>query len=346
MVSSPLRSHLRPEDSPGRVPPGAVIAGGSRAAARDQEPTGFQLLAVALLGVLAGGCAGSPEGGVGRKVESRGAPQASVSFRLNERDLIPEGIAHDPVTQRYFLSSVYKAKIVAIESNGGVSDFTAERAAGFGSGLGMTVDADARILWAATAVGPQMRGFRPEDDGISGVFRYSVDDGSLLDSFVLGSDSTQHLFNDLVLADDGSVFVTDSRTASVYRIAPGADSLELFVQSDTMTSPNGIAVGPDQQVLFVAHGDGVTVVSRADRSLRRLSAPDDVQLEGIDGLYYHKKALVAIQNHRGFNRVVRMWLDTSLLRGPIPGGSLGGSPGLRYTNDRGHCGRCPTPHRQ
>ena len=48
---------------------------------------------------------------------------ASVAFTIEEKDLIPEGITYDPGTHQFFVSSINKEKVVAINENGTARDF-------------------------------------------------------------------------------------------------------------------------------------------------------------------------------------------------------------------------------
>ena len=55
------------------------------------------------------------------------ANSSTTAFSVLEKDLIPEGITYDPVEQAFFLSSLYKSKIIKIDNKGNRSDFTKER---------------------------------------------------------------------------------------------------------------------------------------------------------------------------------------------------------------------------
>jgi sugar lactone lactonase YvrE len=68
------------------------------------------LLAVGFVGVIAAAA------------QAQSLP-ATVAFRLDEKDLIPEGITHDSRTGRFFLSSINKEKVVAVDAAGKASDF-------------------------------------------------------------------------------------------------------------------------------------------------------------------------------------------------------------------------------
>ncbi len=58
----------------------------------------------------------------------------------SEKDLIPEGIAVDASTGIIYISSIAKQKIIAVDSNGVVSDFVKTGDNGYLEGLGMKVD--------------------------------------------------------------------------------------------------------------------------------------------------------------------------------------------------------------
>ena len=63
------------------------------------------------------------------KIEAVRAPVAnsSVAFTIPEKDLIPEGIAYDPVGGRFYIGSLHKAKIVSLDRDGRSRDFKRER---------------------------------------------------------------------------------------------------------------------------------------------------------------------------------------------------------------------------
>src|SRR5688500_43706 len=84
----------------------------------------------------------------------KAAMESTISFReVNEKTLIPEGIAVHPVTGKVFLSSLHQNKIVTVDNNGRVTDVITKGQQGFMWGLGMKFSKDGRILWACTADG-------------------------------------------------------------------------------------------------------------------------------------------------------------------------------------------------
>jgi tetratricopeptide (TPR) repeat protein len=70
---------------------------------------------------------------------------APTAFELQDRTLIPEGIAYDAPSHSFFVGSVAHGKVVRIDRDRAVSDFAGEDAR-LDHVLGIAVDAPRRIL--------------------------------------------------------------------------------------------------------------------------------------------------------------------------------------------------------
>lgn len=240
-----------------------------------------------------------------------------VAFRLPERDLFPEGIAHDPVSGAFFLSSLYKRKIVRIDSTGTAQDFVAEGQDSLWCGLGMKVEPARRRLWVATSIEPFMRGFVPENEGQAALLCYDVDSGRLRSRSVLRHPPEPHLLNDLAVSRDGTVYVTDTIQGTVYRFSEGTEvglssapaSLEPLLEPGSLPNANGITLDAEERCLYVAHAFGVARVDLDSMCSVEVPCPEAVTATGIDGLYYHDGRLIALQT--SLERVARFDLDPS-----------------------------------
>ena len=62
------------------------------------------------------------------------------------------------------------------------------------------------------------------------------------------------------------------------------------------STPNGIALSPDERSLYVASFTGVDRIELATGVRTALPHPSGVTLVGVDGLYFHGHSLVAVQN--------------------------------------------------
>jgi hypothetical protein len=110
---------------------------------------------------------------------------------------------------------------------------------------------------------------------------------------------------------NGTVYVTDTEQGWVYRITPERDSLEVFLRPDPSeySGANGITLSDDGHTLYVAFVQGIMQIDISSRRFGRLRTPIGVNTSGIDGLYWYRGALIAVQNSPGLERVVRFELD-------------------------------------
>ena len=251
--------------------------------------------------------------GVRRKAAGLRAPVArsQVAFRLPQKDLLTEGIAYDPETRAFFVSSVHRRKIVRRDADGTVTDFVTEGREGLEGVLGLAVDAKRRLLWAVTAALPQMQGWDPSLEGTSALVAFDLKSGKRVIRAALPRVG-KHALNDLAIAANGDVYATDSLDSGVYRLRAGAKTLGAFVPPGVFRSPQGIAFAADGRGAYVAdYVDGIWLVDLATGKREAVAGPRDVPLQGVDALAIHGKDLVVSQNGIAPARIARLALDAS-----------------------------------
>jgi sugar lactone lactonase YvrE len=238
-------------------------------------------------------------------------PTAREHVRVRgERDLLPEGMTRLPATGELLISSGRKRKVVAVAPDGATRDFVAGARDGLLATLGLHVDAAHGRLWVASAAAPFMENAGDVADGTSRLHAFDLATGELRARYERAAPS---LLNDVVVLPDGRAAVTDSAGGALWVTATGADgtgTLEPLVAAGSLTYPNGLALGADGALLYVANWDGVSVVDWRTGAVALLALPDGAtHLVGIDGLYLHDGALIGIQNAVGRPRVVRVSLS-------------------------------------
>ena len=227
-------------------------------------------------------------------------PAAPVAFRLADSKLIPEGIAADADGKRFFLGSAQR-KIIVTDAKGGARDFSRPEDK-LDLVLGLSADAERAHLYAVST-----NGYIDEakTERRNAVFRYDTKSGRLLDRFV-APEAMQ--LNDLALGEDGTLYVTDSMSGSLFRKRADEDKLTRFGTVGTLRGANGIALGTDG-MLYVAVSTGIVRIDRETGEPTRLPQPDTVVTGGIDGLYWHDGDLIGVQNVTTPGRVVRIHLQ-------------------------------------
>ncbi len=236
---------------------------------------------------------------------------SQVAFKIADPELIPEGIAYDPQTKTFFVGSTYKRKIVAVDAAGDARDFTKEAQDGVYGFVGLRVDAPRRTLWAVSSnAGGTMpaRGLDKTCLGCSIVTRYDIDSGKLQKKYALPNTDAPHFLNDIAIAPSGDAYITDTMTGSVYRIMRATDTLERWVNVGAQVYPNGIDITPGGSVLFVATEAGLRRIDVKTGVISAISR----NVGSIDGLYFHRGSLIAIQPFEEFRKLARFRLTPAL----------------------------------
>ncbi|MGN6183245.1 MAG: hypothetical protein ACTHQM_06270 [Thermoanaerobaculia bacterium] len=223
---------------------------------------------------------------------------AKLEFTIERQALIPEGMAFDG--KRFFVSSVRTKTIFVIEANGKAQEFAK---APYGV-FGMVADPKRGVLWASSSMFEVVEDFAPEQKGKSALLRIGLWTGRVLETMEAPDDGP-HMFGDVTLASDGDVYVSDSRTSTIYRV--NGNALEPFAKP-SFRSLQGIAVIGN--VLFAAdYSNGIFAIDRRTRDVHALAAPANINLKGIDGLYAaDATTLIATQNGTNPYRILRIEL--------------------------------------
>jgi hypothetical protein len=231
-----------------------------------------------------------------------------VAFSIVEKDLFPEGIAYDPADGAFYVSSIHKNKIVRISSKGIVDDFVKSNADGIEQVLGMKVDAKG-MLWACNNP--------PDYDTIkkvSNVHVYDTKRKTLYKRFQI-SDGKSHLFNDLCIASNGDVYVSDTNAGMVWIIKQGENDIQALTKPGTLPWANGIVLTPDEKRLLVCTGSGMGIASVTLDTKKIEPLPTDRYLIlGIDGMSRYKNFLIGIQNTTFPEGILRMDLNDDITR--------------------------------
>jgi len=143
----------------------------------------------------------------------------------------------------------------------------------------------------------------------SALIHYDLASGKVLGKYAVPGGG--HELNDLTIAPSGEIYVTDNRAGAVLVLATGAGHLTRL--PGTFLFANGVALSADGRLLYVStFGDGISVVDLKSHAVNPITHPSDLCLATIDGLYFHRGTLIAVQNAFMAPRVVRFVLKPDL----------------------------------
>lgn len=236
------------------------------------------------------------------------APRVHSAVRLSVEatNLLVEGIAYDRQHQTFFLGSVHEGLVLGV-GEVSVDTLTSRQDDTWGM-MGMVVDASRQILWAANSAVSEVRDVPPADVGRAVLLGVDLRDGHIARRVEAPADAGMHVFGDVALAPDGTVYVSDARRPAVYRLSTDERRLEPLLVGEPLQSPQGIAVTSEGRVYLADYALGVVRVVPDSGTIVPLPFPRDAAVLGIDGLYAWRGDLIGIQNGFLPLRVIRLRL--------------------------------------
>lgn len=248
---------------------------------------------------------------------SNGSQAVGSSTRvlaLSMADALPESLAWDAPSKRLFVSSVRHCEIRVIDDPLGSHDgasagrrFALLPASVFALGI----DAPRHRLWATIASVAQADrcGEAPPATERTALLALDLTTGHVvqrIDARVPG------VLGDMLVADDGTVIVTESTHGAVLRLRPGATAFERIDAPGDFVSPQTPVLAPDGRVLLVpdfARGIAAIELGQCPCAPHWLSSAPGVFTAGIDGLVRDGATFVAVQNGSRPARVIRLSAD-------------------------------------
>lgn len=242
---------------------------------------------------------------------ARPAGRVGDSWALPGITGLIESVALHPETGASFYGDVHHRCIWTRAAPGALEKFSAD-ADGLDGVMAVKIDAPRGKLWASCSALPEMAGYSAADRGRASLVAYDLATRRLRARHAVPADGRDHVLGDLVLAPDGTVYATDSTAPIIWRLLPGADALEKWLEHEDFVSLQGIALSPDARTLHVAdYANGLWRIAVDTRSLTLLPAPAGSTLFGVDGLYAVPGGLVAVQNGVSPQRILRLDLDAA-----------------------------------
>ncbi len=239
--------------------------------------------------------------------EPRG--QATVMLELPGATGIVEGLAHRDSTGEFFFGDVHHRCVWRRSADGQLSRFSSPDDALPGV-FDLAIDEPRQLLWAATAMLPEAAGFTDTDKGRAALVALDLSTGRVTRTFPVPADDRNHVLGDLLLAPDGTLYLTDSAAPIVWRLEPDAAQLTAFVESPAFGSLQGLAlVASGEKLLASDYSNGLVAIDLATRAIQPLAPPANTTLLGLDGLLFDAGELFAVQNGVEPQRVLRLTLS-------------------------------------
>lgn len=211
------------------------------------------------------------------------------TYTLKELSLYPEGIVYSDVTKKTYIGSYYKGKVVTLDLSGNMKDFIIDES--LVAVVGIAVDVkNNRLLVCNSDAGISLRSSNSTIGQLAEVIAYDLSTGKKMKTINLnGLYQGGNFLNDLVLDNNGNIYVTDSFSPVIYKIDTN-DNPSVFVTDARFEVPQG-AFGLNG---IVFHNDGFLIVGKSFGGILykvSLSSPNNVEeielnktVNSLDGL--------------------------------------------------------------
>lgn len=199
--------------------------------------------------------------------------------------LIPEGIAVDAKEEKLYLSSIHQSKIAVTDLKSNQSkDFISSGQNGYKTGVGMTVR-NGKLF----AIGSGM-----VNDSFSVLNVWDLKTKAFLYQFTY-KDTLAQFMNDLAISQSNQIYITDTKRHRIYHLDYPDGKMQVFLESEELLYPNGIAISDDNTKLYVGSWmNGIRVIDIATKQILN-DKNEATGQPGVDGLKFYSDKLYAMR---------------------------------------------------
>jgi len=232
---------------------------------------------------------------------------AGIDFKAPAQ--YPEGIAFNPKTNEFFVSSMRLGVVGAVKADGSYREFAKDPL--LVSVVGMHADPERdRLLVCVSDPGVSLKTSPKTQKKIARLVAFDLATGKKkhvveLDKLADG----QHFCNDMTIDEKGNVYVTDSFTPVIYRVDPKYKA-SVFLKSDTFKGEgfnlNGIVHHAGDYLLVAKYNDGTIwkVDEKDPKKMEQVAIPE--KLPNADGMVLTADGELVVVQNGDVNRVVRL----------------------------------------
>ncbi len=224
--------------------------------------------------------------------------KSNIAFQIDKKGFHPEGMEYDEESERFYITDIHQGLIVSFSKDGNEKEVVSNLfEQGFWGLFGIKADKiDKSIFWVTSSAVPEFKYYQESDKGRSVLLKINKKSGKVLRSYEV-SGGQPHLFGDLIVTDNGDVYVTDSIQPHIYKLNRTTDKFDLFISNDLLWNLQGIAISKDNSHLIISdYILGLLHVNINRKTIKPLIGDINHKTRGTDGIYLIDERLFLIQN--------------------------------------------------
>ncbi len=237
------------------------------------------------------------------------APAGTPGIEFKAPTAYPEGIAFNPKTNEFYVSSMRHGTVGAVKADGTYREFAKDPL--LVSAVGMHADPERnRLLVCVSDPGVSMVTSPKTQKKIARLLAFDLTSGKRLHAVELDKLAEgQHFCNDMTIDTAGNVYVTDSFTPVIYRVDPSYKA-KVFLKSDTFKGEgfnlNGIVHHSGDYLLVAKYNDGTIwkIDEKDPKKMEQVVIGE--KLPNADGMLLTGDGELVVVQNGDVNRVVRL----------------------------------------
>jgi sugar lactone lactonase YvrE len=251
------------------------------------------------------------------QANSKAVLNAELVCSLPLADMMPEDLTFEKSAGTFVASSVQHHTLyrVSLPKKGSqecaIEEIPLEASAKHWPVFAVSADTKRNLLWMSASAVEGFNGVAESDKGKAALLAVNSSTGKVIRRFDLEA-SGPAVLGDMCVAEDGSVYVTDSLGGGVYRVQGDVASAKLEKIADGLFSPQTPVLASDGKRLFAADysmGIAVIDVTKVGGKVEYLRHPENIAVTGLDGFYRAGDSLLGIQNGTEPERIVRLKMN-------------------------------------
>ncbi len=238
----------------------------------------------------------------------------SFSIDKSFSGLLFESIAFDGNSQSFLMGSIRDGRIIKISaSNGEISTLVNPTVGGInGPWATLDIETDEKndVMWVSSSAISQFGKVNGESAGLSGIFKYQLSTGKLLNAYKVPGNKKPTLFKDIHLTSKGDLYILGVINGVVLKLAKDSNDIALAFTAKTHKNLRSITSDETGEILYISDAEhGIVVVDIAQQKNGIFSNSETLSLVGITDLIYDDNGLIMIQSGFKPERVMRIVLN-------------------------------------